>query len=220
MPTCDEITEAVGKFNGEDSGNDLALMSTRDAIQSLPPSVARSLAEVCLIADWGTIQLIGFPFRDRVDMARGIEASWPELQSMQRWRADAEGWEAGTTMLTDAVDRLKSHTHLLPTPGAKKRQLSFLSKYLHFCVNDAFPIWDGNARAALHNYINDASWETYGNWVIRVRQEAATHRTCCLERLRLPGECLLRTLDKALYILGREILAAAPPPRRGRSASA
>ena len=144
-----------------------------------------------MIADWGTIQLIQFPFHDRVDMAGEIEASWPVLQGMRSWPVEAEDWEAGTERLTNAVEHQLSHTHLLPTRGAKKRQLSFLSKYLHFCVNDAFPIWDGNARAALRNHRNEASWETYGKWVALVRQEAATHETCCLEQLRLPGGCLL-----------------------------
>jgi hypothetical protein len=201
MPTCDEITEAVGKFNSENSGVDLALTSALEMVQSRPPSVGRFLTEVCLIADWGTIQLMHFPFRDRVDMAREIEASWPVLQSMQSWPVDAEEWETGTKMLTDAVKRLSADRHLLPTPGAKRRQLSLLSKYLHFCVSDAFPIWDKNARKALNNRNNDASWQSYGNWVARVRQEAATHKSC-LEQLRLPGESLMRTLDKALYTLG------------------
>jgi hypothetical protein len=197
----------VGKYNSENSENDLALGSALDTIQKVPLSLGRFLAEVCLIADWGTIQILHFPFHDRIGMARAIETSWPVLQPMSSWSVDAKDWDAGTKMLTDRVEYLSSHTHLLPTPGARKSQLSFLSKYLHRCVNDAFPIWDGNARAALNNRSNEASWQSYGNWVIRVRQEAATHKACCLEKLRLPGECILRTFDKALYILGGEILA-------------
>jgi hypothetical protein len=96
-------------------------------------------------------------------------------------------------------------THLLPTPGVKKCHLSFLSKYLHGCVNDAFPIWDQNARTALNNDNDERSWLSYRNWVVCVRQEAATHKACCLEQIQLPGECLLRTFDKALYILGGEV---------------
>jgi hypothetical protein len=72
-------------------------------------------------------------------------------------------------------------------------------------VNDAFPIWDRNARTALNNVNDETTWLSYRNWVICVRQEAATHKAC-LEQIRLPGECLLRTFDKALYILGGEIL--------------
>jgi hypothetical protein len=205
MPTCDEITEAVATYNSENSGNDLALTSALEPVRSMPLSVGRFLAEVCLIADWGTIQLIRFPFHDRIDMARQIEASLGVLQSTPNLVRDADDWEAGTKKLTDAVDHLSSQTHLLPTPGANRRQLSFLSKYLHFCISDAFPIWDGNARRALNNHMHEACWQSYRNWVIRVRQEASTHRACCLEQVQSPGECLLRTLDKALYILGREI---------------
>jgi hypothetical protein len=219
MPTCDEIAKAVGRYNSEDCGNDRALTSALETVQSAPPTLERLVVEVCLVADWGTIQLRHFPFHERVDMAGEIKASWPVLQDMRGWPAEAVDWEAETKRLTDAVEHQLSNTHLLPTPGAKKRQLSFLSKYLHFCVNEAFPIWDGNARAALRNRRNEASWQTYEKWAALVRQEAATHKTCCLEQLRLPGECLLRTLDKALYILGREILTASGP-RRGRPASA
>jgi hypothetical protein len=198
MPTCDELTKAVGEYNSENNDVDVALRSALDAIQSVPPSFGRFLAEVCLIADWGTIQQ--FPFHDRVAMAKEIETAWPVLQPMRNWHA--ENWDAETKILTDAVELL-SPTQLLPTPGGRK-QLSFLSKYLHNCVNDAFPIWDGNARKALHSSDDDRTWQSYSNWVIYVRQEAARHKTCCLEQIRLPGESVLRTFDKALYIMGRE----------------
>jgi hypothetical protein len=200
MPKCDEIRSAVCEYDNENSKSDLALRSAVGAVRSLPPTPERFLAEVCLIADWGTIQLTGFSFEGRVAMAKEIEGSWPVLQSMQGLAAD--DWDAQTKLLTDAVDRLSDHTQLLPKPGAEKHQLSFLSKYLHNCVNDAFPIWDRNARAALNNGNDERSWLSYRNWVICARQEAATHRACCLEQIS-PGEGILRTLDKALYILGR-----------------
>ena len=203
MPTCDEITKAVGKYNNENSTDDLALRSAFGTIQGVPPSSGRFLVEVCLIADWGSIPLMNFPFHDRVAMAEEIKTSWPVLRPMQSWHA--ENWDAETKMLTDAVGLLLSDTHLLPTPGVKKCHLSFLSKYLHGCVNDAFPIWDQNARTALNNDNDERSWLSYRNWVVCVRQEAATHKACCLEQIRLPGECLLRTFDKALYILGGEV---------------
>jgi hypothetical protein len=199
-PTCDEITQAVVEYNKENFKNDLALRSALDTMQSVPPSLGRFLAEVCLVADWGSIPLTNFRFDDRVAMAEEIATSWPVLQPMRSWHA--EDWDTETKMLTDAVGLLLSDTHLLPTPGAKKRQLSFLSKYLHGCVNDAFPIWDRNARTALNNGNDERSWPSYRSWVISVRQEAATHKACCLQQIRLPGECLLRTFDKALYVLG------------------
>jgi hypothetical protein len=133
-------------------------------------------------------------------MARAIDESWSVLQSVKR--PEPQNWDAETEVLCDGVERL-SHIHLLPAPGAKKRQLSFLSKYLHACVNDAFPIWDANARTALGDSNDETSWSSYQNWLIRVRRETANHKACCLEHVALPGECLVRTLDKALYIKGR-----------------
>jgi hypothetical protein len=132
-------------------------------------------------------------------MAKEIDGAWqvlgPMLEPMR-----GEDWDAETKMMIGAVERL-SQTNLLLPPGTKRRRLSFLSKYLHWCVNDAFPIWDSQARTAL-NYNAEASWESYTDWLIRVRQEAANHNTCCLESVRSRGECLLRTLDKALYEIG------------------
>ena len=208
--TCCEITKAVGKYNSENLTYDDALRSALGTIQSVPPSLGRFLAEVCLIADWGSIPLTNFPFHDRVATAKEIETSWPMLQPMRS--SHTENWDAETNTLSDAIGRL-SDTLLRPTPGAK-HQLSFFSKYLYACVNDAFPIWDKNARMALHCKNDETSWPSYRNWVICVRQEAATHKTCCLEKIRLPGECLLRTFDKALFIMGGEILSEKAGHRR------
>jgi hypothetical protein len=202
----------VGKYNSENSKLDAALRSALGTIQSVPPSSGRFLAEICLIADWGSIPLTNFPFHDRVAMAAEIETSWPVLQPMQSWHA--ENWDAETKMLTDAIELL-SDTHLLPPRGTKKRQLSFVSKYLYGCVNDAFPIWDKNARTALQSDNDETSWPSYKNWVICVRQEAATHKACCLEQSRLPGECLLRTFDKALFIMGGGMLSEKAGRGRG-----
>jgi len=202
MPTCDEIKMAVAECNRQYSPLDSALRSALDATSSLPSTSGRFLAEVCLIADGGSIPFLSFD--DRIAMANAIEGSWPVLHPMRSWQADNR--ESETTRLIDAVDGL-SRTHLLPTPGVKRSHLSFLSKYLHGCVNEAFPIWDKNARTALHSDNDEASWPSYRDWVIRVRQEAATHKACCLEQARSSGECLLRTLDKALYIIGGKVLA-------------
>ena len=45
MPTCDEIKEAARKYNSDYSDYDLALTSAREAIQDMPLSVGRFLAE-------------------------------------------------------------------------------------------------------------------------------------------------------------------------------
>jgi hypothetical protein len=204
MPTltCDQIKEGVRKYNGEQAfRHDLALRAALGIIQNQPPSSGRFVAEVCVVADWGSIRLDGFPFEDRVAMARQIETCWPLLQPMRSLHA--EDWGTETTLLTRAVDAL-SYTRLLepPTPDAK-RQAVFLSKYLHWCVNDALPMWDKNSLKALV-YGDEKSWVSYKGWVTKVRQEAEDHRGCCLEQVRLPGESLVRTLDKALYVVGAQ----------------
>jgi hypothetical protein len=156
-----------------------------------------------VVAAWGSIPY--FPFLDRVAIAKEIEQAWPVLEPMrgENWGAETKmDWDAETKMASNAVELLSRTTKLLlPTPGAKRRQLSFLSKYLHWRVNGAFPIWDSQARAAL-NYDAEVSWESYRDWLICVRGAAATHKAC-LEQVRSSDECLLRTLDKALWELGR-----------------
>lgn len=208
--TCDQIKEGVRKYNGEPTfRHDLALRAALGIIQSQPPSLRRFVAEVCVVADWGSIRLDGFPFEDRVAMAGEIETCWPLLQPMRSLHS--EDWGTETTLLTRAVDAL-SYTRLLepPTPGANRQGL-FLSKNLHWCINDALPMWDKNSlKALVHN--DEKSWESYKSWVSRVRQEAADHRDCCLEQIRLPGESLVRTLDKALYVIGAKKTAPSDQP--------
>ena len=150
---------------------DLALRAALSAVQGLPPCLGRFIGEVWVIADWGSIPF--FPFADRLSMAREIENRWSLLDTMRSH--NATNWTTQTTILTGFVDDLEKKAYLLPTPGTKRRQLSFLSKYLYFCINDAFPIWDSNARAALGHKISDTTWPSYKTWLIKVRQEADNH---------------------------------------------
>lgn len=199
MPTitCKQIRDAVNSYNNRQSlGDDLALRAGLVGVQTLPHSFAR-LMEVCLIADWGTI--VNFSFRDRLVMAQEIEICWPVLQWVQTLSDSGE-----VVMKAGLVDVLSLYTCLLPTRGSKKGQLSFLSKYLHWCINNAFPIWDSNARKVLGGS-DDRTWSTYKDWLDRVRQELDNHKGCCLPRVQLPGESLVRTLDKALYTIGSEL---------------
>jgi hypothetical protein len=104
--------------------------------------------------------------------------------------------------MLDCAVRALSYTRLLQ-PTGKDRQLSFISKYLHNAINDRFPVSDTNSREVLDHNNGDNSWEFYrGTWVLELRELARTHRACCLEAVRLPGEHVLRTLDKALYVVG------------------
>lgn len=205
--TCKQIKDALRSIDPDSADDDVALRSAVNATQRLPPSFGRFVAEVCVVADWGSFRLDGFPFEDRVAMARDIESCWSVLQPMQSYHAD--DWDTETKLLLKAVDELSSRTALLPELGERNSQLSFLSKYLHFCINDGFPIWDSNARLVLGGNA-DLTWESYKEWVSLVRQEVAKHKGCLeqagLEQDQLKDESLVRTLDKALYTIGIEIV--------------
>jgi hypothetical protein len=208
--TCEHIRNALRDIDPGLVDADLALRSAVKATQGLPPSEGRFVAEVCVVADWGSFRLQGFPFKDRIAMARELEGCWSVLQPMQSHYAN--DWDTETKMLLKAVDDLASSTALLPERGDRNSQLSFLSKYLHFCINRGFPIWDSNARLVLGGNA-ELTWASYKEWLSLVRQEVAKHREC-LERARreqdhLQGESLVRTLDKALYIIGIRIVGSA-----------
>lgn len=204
MPTCDEVRKAVHKYHRENLEEDHALGSALDALQRSTPSFGRFLAEVCLIADWGSFQISGprsaVPFVDRITLAKRIETWWTVLLQPMQSLTIEESWNDGTRLLSTEVDRL-SCTDLL-TPITQGRPLSFLSKYLHWCVNGAFPVLDGNALKALTYKRKGGDWEDYKNWLTCVRQEVARHEACCLKQVQLKDEHLVRTLDKALYIIG------------------
>jgi hypothetical protein len=176
-------------------------------VRSLAPSLGRFVAEACVVADWGTIPLTGFSFENRIAMAAEIETCWPLLESMLS--RDDKDYDSETKIkMTRRVDVL-SHTRLLQPRPDHKRQLSFLSKYLHWCINRWFLIWDTYSRMALGHKIEDESkksleelWASYKTWLGEVQQEAANHRACCLEKTQLSGESPVRTLDEALYVIG------------------
>lgn len=85
-PTCAEITAGVETYNSNYAVYDCALRSALGIVQGAPPSFARFVAEVCLVADWGSIRLDNFPFRDRLAMAVEIERSWSVLEPMRSWK--------------------------------------------------------------------------------------------------------------------------------------
>lgn len=198
---CRQIQKGVVTYNvGRYLVEDLAFRSALVAAQSLPWSLGR-LTEVCLVADWGSLPK--FSFMDRIAMASEVEACWPVLQWM---RTLPVGTSSQPVTSPGLVDVLCRYTRLLPKPGGRG-QLSFVSKYLHFCVNDAYPIWDRNARTALAQPRDPpATWVSYKAWLKAIGQEIDDHSSCCLGQLRLPGESLVRTLDKALYIIGQRVL--------------
>jgi len=199
--TCEQIEGAIRRHDSDPrlNGDEAAFRKALEAARKLPPILGRFVAEVWVVADWGSIDF--FPFVDRFAMAEEIE----KVQSLLSPIRTLDSWDAETKELLRVVDELARSTALLPNKGDGKSQLSFLSKYLHFCINGAFPIWDSNARLVLGGE-DAATWESYKQWVVRVRGEVAKH-TECLERLRNPVETLVRTLDKALYTIGREIVS-------------
>lgn len=201
--TCQQIRDAVQEYNdviGLREGH--ALRAALTAVQTLPWSLGR-LMEVCVVADWGTIPLNNFSFGNRIAMAQEIEASWPRLQWIRTLPAESP---SEIVMRTEVVDVLSTYTRLLPEQRAEAlggKQLSFLSKYLHFCISDTFPIWDSNALKVLGGN-EQRTWVSYKEWLNRVRQEVTKHKQC-LEQIRQGGESLVRTLDKALYTIGSEL---------------
>lgn len=199
--TCEQIDGAIRRHDSDLrlKGDESAFRKALEAARKVPPLLGRFVAEVWVVADWGSIEF--FPFADRFAMAEEIERVKSLLSPMGR----LDGWDAQTNELLRVVDELARSTSLLLKDGDGRSQLSFLSKYLHFCVSDAFPIWDSNARLVLGGD-DAATWESYKKWIVRVRAEVAKHREC-LERLKAPFESLLRTLDKALYTIGREIVS-------------
>ena len=121
--TCEQIRDALRNIDPGLADDDLALKSAVRATQSLPPSWGRFVAEVCVVADWGSFRLQGFPFKDRVAIAREIESCWSVLQPMRSYHAD--DWDTETKTLIKAVDDLASRTALLPELGDRNSQLSF-----------------------------------------------------------------------------------------------
>jgi hypothetical protein len=198
--TCEQIEGAIRRHDSDPrlKGDEAAFRKALEAARKLPPFLGRFVAEVWVVADWGSIEF--FPFADRFAMAEEIE----RVQSLLSPIRSLDGWDAETKELLRVVDELARSTALLPKDGNGRSQLSFLSKYLHFCVSDAFPIWDSNARLVLGGD-DAATWESYKKWIVQVRAEVAKHREC-LKRLQTAVESLVRTLDKALYTIGREII--------------
>lgn len=202
MLTCAQITQAVNKYrnNQRYTVNDAILDRALKAVRTLEPSDGRSLLQVCVVADWGSIRLDGFPFHVRVAMASEINARWNVLKEFLDLHNDS--WDDETTMLLDAVDKL-SATDLLQPLAGEKRQSVFVSKYLHCCISKAFPIWDGNSLKALQQQYASKDWASYKIWIELVRGLLKRHRTCCLTQVCQPEEHLVRTMDKALFFIGQ-----------------
>lgn len=220
--TCEQITQAVANYNNEPTlKNDGALLGAVAAIQNLPSSLGRFLAEVCLVADWGSIPLNGFPFRDRVAMAEEIYKCWEDvLQPLQGITAADWGSDASKNLLEALFQTNLPH----PNPQSN-RQLVFVSKYLHWCINPEFAILDGNSQVALgkSSWKENANvkelWAYYSEWMDEVREQVTVHQSC-LEGIRNDDRSIVRTLDKALYILGQKVKSdAEKEPKRIRAKS-
>jgi len=82
--TCSEIKNSVHEYNsGQAFRHDLALKAALTAVQTLSPCAARFLAEICVVADWGSIPRQIFPFEMRIAMAAELENVWPLLASLR-----------------------------------------------------------------------------------------------------------------------------------------
>lgn len=217
--TCERIEEAVRQYNDDQALRDDATRNAVEAMEALHPSLGRFLAEVCLVADWGSIRLDGFPFADRLAMAEEINKSWDVLRPIKD--VVATNWNSvATAKLLAALFQ----TQLPQPPSASKRQLVFVSKYLHWCVNPEFALLDGNSQAALgkSSWKQSANvrelWAYYSEWMGEVGEQATVHQSC-LEGIRNNDRSIVRTLDKALYIIGSEHESDAEKEPRVRTKS-
>lgn len=185
--TCEEIKNAVEKYNGSQYPRlDIAFKIATEASNSV-------LGKVCLVADWGSIK--GFDFEDRTAVAEAIVSCWPALRHFQQLRE--QDWLQDFSKMTEAIDLLKITRILKPTESSR-RELSFLSKFLHWCVSDAFPLWDSDARDILGTTEYTCSWQVYQDWAQEISRQIKNHPVCLLN-VRTDGESLVRTLDKALW---------------------
>jgi hypothetical protein len=197
---CDKIAHAVMKYDNNPSyhNDEVALQSALATTQASPPSRTRVFAEVFLVAEWGSIPTKGFGFDRRIHVAGVIADNWDRLNETRvPCLAD---WLNSSQTMCDAINAL---VRIFPAPPCG--QLSFMSKFLHWCRRDTFPIWDSRARRALGQQAEPPrTWDTYNCWSERIRAELAHHQN------HLPAECCvagphpdgIRILDKALFIFG------------------
>jgi hypothetical protein len=207
MPDCQQIIEAVNTYNtGLTLESELGLRSFLASQEEVSLSHGRLLGEVCVIAEWGGIPRQIFPFGERVRAAMQIELRWGALEPLRE--LTTEDWLADEAIIQTVVTALGVIIPLGP-PITEHNQLSFVSKFLHWRVNRTFPLWDGRTREAvrMQNVVvnDDADWDSYAQWWKQIRDEILHHQDCCLKALRLPGENVVRTLDKALWVLGGRV---------------
>jgi hypothetical protein len=130
MPDCQDIAEAVDEFDANPvyRGDDAALQNALATIQALPASPARSFAEVFLVAEWGAIPTAGFRFGRRVEVAVMIGNNWGHLEQVVVPTVPV--WLNNPQTMSHAIDAL---VQILPDPPCG--QLSFMSKFLHWCLS-------------------------------------------------------------------------------------
>ena len=206
MLKCKAIKDAVAKYNEDDnlSKDEADLTDQLNAYwyKKAKHSAEDCLVAVLLVADWGA--LVHFRFRDRVRHAQRLRAN---LQAFDRLSdLTIEDWVRNPEALNQASAHLTDDDFLKPD-GTHGRQLCFVSKLIHWCFNPVFPIWDKNARAALSpNVREDTNWKCYRAWARDFHREMMQHRECCLIPLQGDDRSIVRTLDKALFIIGGDKL--------------
>ena len=200
---CTQIRNAVTAFNNNTRyvNDEKTLKRALASTQRPETDLACWLANTFLVAEWGSLGWVSFV--DRVLIAEEIYRAWPQILNHRQLTLDA--WLNNQQIMDDAINDLAT-TQLLKPPGTENTQLSFMSKMLHWCVNPIFPIWDGNARTAMtknkETPNDERSWNSYKDWTRLISKQLREHRVNCLQELATDGECVVRTLDKALYIIG------------------
>ncbi|MBI4182240.1 MAG: hypothetical protein HY520_04710 [Candidatus Aenigmarchaeota archaeon] len=197
-----------------------------DLDEALKGSLAKSddpLAKICLVADWGSIPSQTLPFEDQIRVAKEIREKRNILGPLMSLKED---WLQNHQLMRNAVEEIKK-TELLKPHGAKANNLSFASKFLHWCVSPSFPIFDSYSLAAMKKMSRkefsanpssskyESRWDWYASeWTDGIRDLINDHRQCCLMKSQQEGEGLVRTIDKVLWQMGKDM-----KPKRGGNRS-
>lgn len=164
------------------------------------------LAKASLVAGWGSIDLHTFPFTQRVRWTDHIRKVDSSVQSTKEFTETQ--WLADFQLFESEVRKLDEAGIIKPT-GCARRQLCFVSKYLHYAINPAWPVWDSYARWSMARWVErpsaQATWDSYVQWARLIQRFVEKYgRTLADESTGL--DSLVRSADYALWGFRRKII--------------
>jgi hypothetical protein len=198
--TCDQIQSAVDKdLTLGNFKDELALKDALKELTWLPAGFARILSQTCLVDAWEVPGHQALPLEDRIRFARRVEEHGLVFADLGSLTPDQ--WLLDQNVMSAAIDKLAVVFPASPHTG--ERQLIFWTKFLHWCVSGAFPMWSPSACKALKVEIAaDSGWAMYKEWAELVGEHVRSHMQCCLRQRQLPTETVIRTFDRAAYGIG------------------